>query len=70
MQKCRLKIYPSISDFGRVRIEFDTRIQYEIFMDIYWGLGFFDNFDSRPPTQGDSDKNHLDIEAMIGWKFK
>jgi hypothetical protein len=65
-----LKIYPSISDFGRVRIEFDTRIRYEIFKDFYWGLGVFDNFDNGPPIETDSVKNDLGIDATIRWKFK
>jgi hypothetical protein len=67
-----LRIFPSLTDLGRVRIEFETRVQYEIFRDIYWGLGIFDNFDSRPPGQEAEDvvKNDLGIETTINWKFK
>ncbi|MFA9453590.1 MAG: DUF481 domain-containing protein [Candidatus Aminicenantaceae bacterium] len=67
-----LRIFPSLTDFGRVRIQFETRVQYEIFKDIFWGLGFFDNFDSRPPGQAAENvvKNDLGIETTINWKFK
>lgn len=67
-----LRVYPSLTDFGRVRIEFETRLKYEVFKDFYVGLGIFDNFDSRPPTQDTQDvvKNDLGIETTLNWKFK
>ncbi len=67
-----LRIFPSITDLGRIRIEFEARVDYEIFNDFYTGLQFFDNFDSRPPGQEAEDtvKNDLGIEATISWKFK
>lgn len=67
-----LRIFPSLTDFGRVRIEFETRLKYEIFKDFYAGRGIFDNFDSRPHTQDTEDvvKNDLGIETTLSWKFK
>jgi hypothetical protein len=64
-----LRILPSLTDFGRVRIEFESRLQYEIFTDIYWGLGIFENYDSRPPGER-AIKYDFGINTTINWKFK
>jgi hypothetical protein len=63
-----------LTDFGRVRIEFETRIKYEVLKDFYLGLGLFDKFDSRPPVGNDTVngaiKNDFGIETTINWRFK
>ena len=64
-----LRIFPGLTDFGRVRIEAETRLRYEIFSDIFWGLGFFENFDSRSPVDGTVTYDFA-IEATINWKFR
>jgi hypothetical protein len=58
---------PSISDAGRFRLDVDSKLRYEIFRDFFWSLGFWDNFDSRPPTDGS--KNDLGISTGVGWSF-
>jgi len=62
------KIYPSLTDIGRVRIQFDSRVKYELFHDFYFTIGLYDYFDSRPPV--DASKNDFGTEVTISWQFK
>ena len=62
-----LTILPSLTDWGRVRADLDTRIQYELFTDFFWGVTLFDNYDSRPP-QG-TETNDFGINTSVGWSF-
>lgn len=62
------KIYPSLTDLGRVRIQFDSRIKYEVLKDFYVVVGVYDYFDSRPPVE--ANKNDFGTEVTISWQFK
>jgi hypothetical protein len=62
------KVYPSLTDWGRVRLEFDTSFSYEILSDFYVGLDGFYSFDSRPPTE-ETSKRDYGISLSIRWKF-
>ena len=63
-----IQIYPSITDFGRVRIEFNTSFYYELIKNFYFTLSVFDHFDSHPPTT-DISKNDYGVDVSISWKF-
>jgi hypothetical protein len=65
----KLRIYPSLTDLGRVRMQFDSRIKYEIFRDFYLTIGVYDYFDSRPPVEG-ANKNDFGTDITISWQFK
>jgi hypothetical protein len=58
---------PSISDWGRVRLEFDVKLRWEIFKDFYWSASAFDSFDSRPPEG--TEKNDFGVSTSIGYRF-
>jgi Protein of unknown function, DUF481 len=60
--------YPSFSDPGRQRIQFDAAIKREILKDLIVSLNFFDSFDNRPPNAA-FDTNDLGIVLSIGWSF-
>ncbi len=62
------KVYPSLTDWGRVRLEFDTSFSYEILSDFYVGLDGFYSFDSRPPTEETSQRDY-GVSLSIRWKF-
>jgi len=47
----RLTIFPSFSESGRYRTEFDLSLEWELFQDITWGLTFYHDFDSDPPSE-------------------
>jgi Protein of unknown function, DUF481 len=61
-------VYPAITHWGRVRMEFDLDVSVEIFKDFLVGLTFYDNYDSRPP-EGASSKNDFGINFKIGYQF-
>jgi putative salt-induced outer membrane protein YdiY len=63
-----LTLYPSISDAGRLRGQFDLRVKYELFPDFNVGALLTDTFDSRPP-EGAS-KNDYVTTLTIGWSYR
>ena len=63
-----LLIYPGITTWGRIRLNFNTSVRWEIFTDFFWRLTFYDNYDSQPPTEGAS-KNDFGITLSFGWKY-
>jgi len=64
-----LRIYPSLSSFGRVRGEFGTRVKYEVVKDFHVGINFTDTFDSQPP-EADAAKNDFIFSLTIGWSYR
>jgi putative salt-induced outer membrane protein YdiY len=62
-----LRIYPSLSTWGRVRVGSETSISWEFIKDLYWNLRVYENFDSKPPIN--APKNDFGITTGLGWKF-
>jgi hypothetical protein len=60
--------YPSLSDFGRQRIQFDTNIKREVWKDVYLSLNVYDTFDSRPPN-AESHRNDFGVVFAFGWTY-
>jgi hypothetical protein len=60
--------FPSLSDWGRVRLEFSLKTSFELFKDFITGVNFYDKFDNRPPKGADS-KNDFGISFTLGYKF-
>lgn len=58
---------PSITDWGRIRLEFSIKLRWEIFRDFYWSASAFDSFDSRPPEG--TEKNDFGVVTAIGYTF-
>jgi len=61
-------LYPGLSDWGRIRMDFHLNTKYEIFKDFNVGLSFYDAFDNRPPS-GAASKNDYGINFTIGYEF-
>ena len=64
----RLAVIPNLSDFGRVRIEYDLALRWELMNDFFWEIKFYDSFDSDPPAV-DADKNDYGITTGIVWEL-
>ena len=45
-----LNLLPSVTNFGRIRSNFDIDLNWEIFIDFYWVLSFYFNYDNKPTT--------------------
>jgi hypothetical protein len=63
-----LMIYPGITDWGRVRIDFDTRVSYELIKDFFLTLSLFERYDSRPPSETAA-KSDFGTTLSISWSF-
>jgi hypothetical protein len=61
-------VYPSITDWGRVRLDGSLYVYVEIFKDFTIGMNFYDTYDSRPP-EGALSKNDYGINLTIGYIF-
>jgi len=61
-------VFPSVTDLGRVRMQFDNRVSYELLKDFTVSLTFYDSFDSRPPSEIAA-KNDFSVTFGLGWKF-
>jgi hypothetical protein len=64
----RLNVYPSITSFGRVRSEFDTRLKYEFIKDFFAELSFNLQYDTDPPSAEASNSDYYLITSL-GWSF-
>ncbi|MEE8348945.1 MAG: DUF481 domain-containing protein [Acidobacteriota bacterium] len=60
-------ILPSLSQAGRVRMNLSTDVRWELISDLYFNLGFTDNFDSSPV--GDTPRNDYAVTTSIGWTY-
>jgi hypothetical protein len=63
-----LMIYPGLTQWGRIRINFEARARLELFKDFFIDLTFYDNFDNQPATEGAA-KNDLGVTFGIGWSY-
>jgi hypothetical protein len=61
-------VYPNITDFGRVRSEFEIKSKWYIVKDLYWDLTYTDKRDNKPPS-AEAAKSDWRIVLSIGWKF-
>ena len=64
----QLNVYPSLSDWGRIRVNFQAITSIEIFKDFSVGLTFYDNYDNRPSAEAAS-KNDYGATINIGYTF-
>lgn len=63
-----ITVYPSITNWGRIRFNLNTNLSWEIWDDFFWKLTLYDNYDNEPSTEGDS-KNDYGVTFSFGWKY-
>ncbi len=61
-------VYPSLSIQGRVRMQHDLRLSYELVKDFMLTVTLFDAFDSKPPAEGAA-KNDFGSTFGVTWNF-
>jgi hypothetical protein len=61
-------VYPALPDFDRLRMDFQIQLRQELITDFFLDLTFWDNFDSRPPSEG-ALKNDYGIVTSFGYTF-
>ena len=60
--------YPSLTSWGRHRIDFSINAKFEIFNDFYFGLRLYDNFDSKP-VDATAETNDWGVTTSIGYSW-
>ena len=63
-----VQYYPSLSNWGRQRIQLDASARREIWTDVFLSISMFDTFDSRPPTAS-ADRNDVGVVLSFGWTY-
>lgn len=61
----KLLVYPSLTESGRVRVDFDISYRQDLFGDLYMRLSFYDQYDSEPPPG--AAENDLGTTLAVGW---
>jgi hypothetical protein len=61
------RLYPSLTDLGRVRFDLNTSLKLRLAKDLYWKFGYYLNYDSRPPQ--DLPKTDYGSTSSLGWTF-
>jgi hypothetical protein len=59
-----LEVIPSLTESGRVRVEFDTNLKWEIVGDLFWMLEFYSSYDSQPQSETGSNNDHGVITSV------
>ena len=57
--------FPSLTQSGRIRMNFNTDFKWDLPKDLYFSVGFSNNFDSSPPK--DNPKNDYVFSTSVGW---
>jgi hypothetical protein len=63
-----LEVYPSLTEFGRVRTEGDIRSRFEAIKSFFITLAFQVSADNRPPST-DTPKSDFTTTLSLTWKF-
>jgi hypothetical protein len=60
--------YPSLSDPGRQRVQFDAGVKQELFKDFFVSVSGYNTFDSRPPNPTFA-SNDVGVVLSVGWSY-
>lgn len=63
-----LSVYPSLTDFGRVRADMRSTFRLEFFKDLFWSMEFYANYDNQPLSE-DAEKADYGIVTGLGWSY-
>lgn len=58
--------YYNLSQSGRFRYDGEANANWEIINDLKLNLGFYNNYDSKPPVEG---SNHFDFGVTFGFNY-
>ena len=65
--KTGIDFFPSLSEQGRLRIDYDITLKYDLPLDFYIKLGYTLNYDNQPATNT-SEVDYV-FSSGFGWKF-
>jgi hypothetical protein len=63
-----LTVYPGITEWGRLRFDFNSNLRREIIKDFFISFSTYDSFDNRPLIES-SQRNDFGVVTSIGWSY-
>ena len=63
-----MQYYPSLSDWGRRRLQFDGAVKRELLKDLFVSASVYYTLDTRPPNP-DADTYDVGVLWSIGWTY-
>jgi hypothetical protein len=64
-----LTLLPNLTDWGRVRLEFDLRLRRELVKDFFLDLTAYESYDSNPGGAAGESSNDWGFTTSLGWSF-
>ncbi len=64
-----LKTFTSLTEGGRFRVDFNVRVQYEVFDDFFVALTLESEFDNKPPSETPKTKTDYTSALSVGWSW-
>jgi hypothetical protein len=61
-------LFPGLSDLGRFRLNYNIQLSWEIFLDFYWDLTFYFEYDNSPQTESATQSDYR-IDTSIKFEF-
>ncbi|MBU2916122.1 DUF481 domain-containing protein [Reichenbachiella agariperforans] len=63
-----LNYFPSITDWGRNRLNFNVNVKFDLPKDFYIGMGYTLNYDSDPNIESISTSDYV-VQTTVGWSL-
>jgi len=63
-----LSVFPNLTTWGRVRLQFDTSAKHEVFSDFFLSVSVYDSYDSDPPVEA-TGHNDYGFVTSVGWSY-
>jgi putative salt-induced outer membrane protein YdiY len=63
-----LEVIPNLSDWGRVRANFDTSLKWEVVSDLKLGISFYSTVDNKD-VEGDASSNDYGVNTNVTYEF-
>ena len=61
-------LYPSVTDWGRVRADLRSTFRLELVSDLFWALELYATYDTDPPREGAEDADY-GVVTSLGWSL-
>ena len=62
------QVFPSLTESGRIRFNYDIKLMYEIINDFTFNLTFYYALDNKPPDGGDRSTDY-GINTGLGYTY-
>jgi len=62
-------LHPSLTDFGRVRLNLRSTFKLEFFRDLFWSMEIYATHDNKPLSGNEAEKTDYGIITALGWSY-